>query len=391
MPGTRGPRTSTALLEAAVLACFQHGITLNRTEVADRTGLSRTVVTSLVTALVARGALAQVPAARLAGPGRPAHSYRLSTAVAPAVLVRLQAGGTSVTLTDGTRPVRTRVTAADPGLPGWEQEVLRLVQGSLAQGVLPQGGLVQEGLVRDGRSGGQEVVRRVIVAAPFPVLPEVTAGRASLGEDLARELLLKAFPGRVHLVNDAHLAALGEAVYGAAEGMRSSVHLVVRDGVGAGLVIDGRLFTGTDGAAGEVAHVQVVPDGPECCCGNRGCLATQVSHKGADEALSALHQRVLSPEEADDLVARGDVRALRYYRELGELVARALAGTLTVLTPEAIVVDAQLGPAHVPFTAALAAGLARHCPPAQIQNLRLVRGRLADAQAAGAAAWEPRS
>lgn len=386
MPGTRGPRTSTALLEAAVLACFQHGIALNRTEVADRTGLSRTVVTSLVTALVARGALAQVPAARLAGPGRPAHSYRLSTAVAPAVLVRLEAGGTSVTLTDGTRPVRTRVTAAHPGLPGWEQEVLRLVHGCLAQE-----GLVQEDLVREGRSGGQEVVRRVIVAAPFPVLPEVTAGRASFGEDLAQALLLKAFPGRVHLVNDAHLAALGEAVYGAAEGMRSSVHLVVRDGVGAGLVIDGRLFTGTDGAAGEVAHVQVVPDGPECCCGNRGCLATQVSHKGADEALSALHQRPLSPEEADDLVARGDVRALGYYRDLGELVARALAGTLTVLTPDAIVVDAQLGPAHVPFTAALAAGLARHCPPAQIQNLRLVRGRLADAQAAGAAAWEPPS
>ncbi|MFD0331798.1 helix-turn-helix domain-containing protein [Streptacidiphilus monticola] len=55
MTGARGPRTSTALLEAAVVACFDPATALSRTEIADRTGLSRTVVTSLVNALVERG------------------------------------------------------------------------------------------------------------------------------------------------------------------------------------------------------------------------------------------------------------------------------------------------------------------------------------------------
>lgn len=369
MTGVRGPRTSTALLEAAVLASFHPAATLNRTEIAEQTGLSRTVVTSLVNSLVARGDLAVATGTRHSSPGRPAFSYRLSTALAPVALIRLDAATTTVTLSAATGTLTRLTTDVLPGRPGWEQEVLRLMT--------------------EGRGDDVQAVRRVIVAAPFPVLPETTASRASFGEDLAQALLRAAFPGPVHLVNDAHLAALGEAVYGAAEGLRSSIHLVVRDGVGAGLVIDGRLFTGAEGAAGEVAHVQVVPDGPECLCGNRGCLATQLTHKETDRALSALYERPLSADEADALVAEGDGRALRYYQDLGELVARALAGTVTVLSPDAIVVDARLGPAHVPFTATLAAGLTRHCPPAQIQNLRLLRGRLADAQAYGATAYEP--
>ncbi|SEN94516.1 ROK family transcriptional regulator [Actinacidiphila rubida] len=384
MAAVRGPRTSTALLESAVLACFHPATALNRAEIAGQTGLSRTVVTSLVNTLVARGDLAVVPAPRLAGPGRPAYSYRLSTALAPVALVRLDGAVTAVTLTNGSRPAVTRTTTTLPGEPGWEEEILRLMAAGRGRQPEPDPGQAPERVSRSPAA-----VRRVVVSAPFPVMPEVAESRASFREDIARTLLLRAFPGPVHLVNDAHLAALGEAVYGAAEGLRSSIHLVVRDGVGAGLVIDGRLFTGADGAAGEVAHVQVVPDGPECCCGNHGCLATQVTHKEADLALSALHERSLTPGEADALVAAGDRRALGYYRELGDLVARALAGTLTVLTPDAIVVDARLGPAHVPFAATLAAGLARHCPPAQIQNLRLVRGRLADAQASGAAAYDP--
>ncbi|MFD0331800.1 ROK family protein [Streptacidiphilus monticola] len=182
---------------------------------------------------------------------------------------------------------------------------------------------------------------------------------------------------------------MGEAVHGAAAGTRASIHLSVRHGVGAGLVIDGRLFTGVDGTAGELAHVQVVPDGARCVCGSRGCLATRLAHKEADLALAARYGRPLTPAEADALVLAGDAQAVEYYRELGELVAEALAGTVTVLTPDALVVDAQLGPAHVPFAATLTAGLSRHCPPGQIQSLRLLRGRLADAQAWGAAAYAP--
>ena len=116
MTGGRGPRTSTVLLESVVVACFHHTVALNRAEIAEHTGLSRTVVTSLVKTLLARGTLSVVPGSRAPGPGRPAVSYQLSTAVAPVALVRLGLAGTAVTLASGTGALSTaRIrTMAEP-------------------------------------------------------------------------------------------------------------------------------------------------------------------------------------------------------------------------------------------------------------------------------------
>jgi predicted NBD/HSP70 family sugar kinase len=359
------------LLEAVVADCFQHGIALNRAEIAERTGLSRTVVTSLVKTLVARGTLSIARSAQLASPGRPAVAYRLSTAVAPVALLRLDDQGTSVTLASDSGPVSTSRTQTHPGDESWRRQVLDLL-------TLPQ-------------PAQPTRVRRVVIAAPFPVAPRDWGnGDTQRPEQVAHTLLTRDLDDMdVVLVNDAHLAALGEAVHGAGEGTRAGIHLSVRHGIGAGLVFDGKLYTGADGTAGEIAHVQVVPDAPGCGCGNSGCLASQVQYKEADLALSALYGRRLTAAEADVLVADGDWAAVGYYQDLAGLVARALAGLVTVLAPEALVVDAELGPAYVPFSAALARGLAEHCPPGQLDSLRLLRGRLADAQAFGAAAYEP--
>lgn len=368
MTGVRGPRTSTILLEAVVADCFQHGIALNRAEIAERTGLSRTVVTSLVKTLVARGTLSIARSAHLAGPGRPAVAYRLSTAVAPVALLRLDDKGTSVTLASDSGPMSTLRTQVLPGDASWSRQVFDLL-------TLPQ----------------STPVRRVVIAAPFPVAPRNWGnGETRWPEQVAHTLLTKVLGDmEVVLVNDAHLAALGEAVHGAGEGTQAGIHLSVRHGIGAGLVFGGNLYTGADGTAGEIAHVQVVPDAPGCGCGNTGCLASQVRYKEADLALSALCGRPLDPAEADALVAAGDEGAVGYYQDLAELVARALAGPVTVLAPEVLIIDAALGPAYVPFSAALARGLAEHCPPGQLDSLRLLRGRLSDAQAFGAAAFEP--
>lgn len=371
MTGVRGPRTSTILLEAVVVDCFHHGVALNRAEIAERTGLSRTVVTSLVKTLVAKGTLAVVPGAQLAGPGRPAVSYRLSTAVAPVALVRLGDAGTVVTLVSDTGPGPNVTIAAHPSDACWGRQMRDLLARPQAVESSP--------------------VRRVVIAAPFPVAPRGWGyGDERWPEHVAHELLVRDLNDtEVVLVNDAHLAALGEAVHGAGEGTRAGIHLSVRHGIGAGLVFDGKLFTGADGTAGEIAHVQVVPDVPGCGCGNKGCLASQMQYKEADVALSALCGRHLTAAEADALVAAGDPVAVGYYQDLAGLVARALAGLVTVLAPDALVIDAELGPAHVPFSAALARGLAEHCPPGQLDGLHLMRGRLSDAQAFGAAAYEP--
>ncbi|MFF7335329.1 ROK family protein [Streptomyces sp. NPDC008150] len=378
---TRGPRSSAALLESAVLACFDGARSLHRAEIAERTGLSRTVVTSLLKELVGRGTLSVAPGSRDRSPGRPAFTYQLSSVVAPVALVRLGPATTSLVLADAAGPRSADSVAALPTSPGtWDRAVLDFL--------------------RRARGGGSPGVRQVVIAAPFPVTedgPPVLPSDGPLARRLtaqfdavasAHERLSRWLAEPVTLVNDAQLAALGEAVFGAAAGTRASVHLSVRHGIGSGLVFDGRLFSGPGGTAGEIAHVQIDADGPDCLCGGRGCLATQLAGKDADLVLSELYGRALTGREADELVAAGDPVALRFYQDAGRKAARALSGLVTVLTPDAIVIDAQLGPAHVPFTTSLADGLGEHCPPGQIQHLRLVRGRLADAQAYGAVALQ---
>jgi len=77
---------------------------------------------------------------------------------------------------------------------------------------------------------------------------------------------------RVLLDNDANLAALGEHLYGAGRGADNMVFITISTGVGGGLILDGKLYRGSAGGAGEIGHMTVLPGGPRCSCGNRGCL-----------------------------------------------------------------------------------------------------------------------
>ena len=136
------------------------------------------------------------------------------------------------------------------------------------------------------------------------------------------------------MVNDSNLAALGEAKFGTGRGMRTVMHISVVQGIGAGLVVDGELFTGAHGFSGELAHVQVTPDGAPCVCGNRGCLATVL--------------RLCSGETGPEAKPRP---------ELGTLVGQVLAPFITAFDPDCVVTDSRLGSAAAPFIAGLTAEL----------------------------------
>ena len=81
----------------------------------------------------------------------------------------------------------------------------------------------------------------------------------------------------VYLENDANAVALGEYRYGAGRGARTVVYITVSTGIGGGIVLEGELWRGSHGVAGEVGHMVVRPGGPLCTCGNRGCLESLAS------------------------------------------------------------------------------------------------------------------
>jgi glucokinase len=137
----------------------------------------------------------------------------------------------------------------------------------------------------------------------------------------------------VTMINDARAFTLAEGNLGAGRGCRIMVAMVLGTGVGGGITVDGKLHLGAFGTAGEIGHQTILPDGPLCGCGNRGCV----------EALTKA--RVLADlagkdtaEEAYEAAANGDERSQEAIAEVAMYLGIALANVVTILGPERIVI-----------------------------------------------------
>lgn len=140
-------------------------------------------------------------------------------------------------------------------------------------------------------------------------------------------------------LNDANASALGEQRYGAGRPYRSSLMLTIGTGVGAGLILDGRLWTGIDGAAGEFGHITVEPGGLLCGCGNRGCVEQYASAT----AIAALAARLTEEGETTGAAAvaaralNGDPATAAIFEQAGRYLGIAAANVINLLNLEAIV------------------------------------------------------
>jgi len=153
----------------------------------------------------------------------------------------------------------------------------------------------------------------------------------------------------------------------------------VKDGIGAGLVLDGRLHRGTTGLAGEIAHVSVRDDGPLCLCGNRGCLAT-VYRNGPQliDEIQTAYGLPITFEDMQSLAAHGDTGVRRILTDLGRTIGRPLADLAVLLNPDAIVIDGALGPAARYVVDGVREAVDRHAPPMISEALVVRPGTLGD-------------
>jgi predicted NBD/HSP70 family sugar kinase len=191
----------------------------------------------------------------------------------------------------------------------------------------------------------------------------------------------------VYLENDANLGALAESTFGAARTVRNVLYVMLSEGIGAGMIVDGRIYRGHTGTAGELGHVVVNPDGQVCRCGNRGCLATVA---GGAALTGALRQTYGSETTLDDvitLVRSGDSGATRVLTDAGQAVGRVLAGMCSVLDPGLVVVGGELAPAGEPLLESIRRSLGRWISPASGRKYTVVAGELgARAEVLGAVA-----
>jgi len=158
-----------------------------------------------------------------------------------------------------------------------------------------------------------------------------------LRDDLARALGLE-----VVMENDANCFALAEVRAGAARGARLAFGVIIGTGVGAGIVVDGRVWTGPQHVAGEWGHHRISDDGPPCYCGQRGCVETFLSGPALERAYVDAGGR---PADATAIAARaadGDGRAAAVLDRWIERFGRALANVVNILDPDVVVLGGGL-------------------------------------------------
>lgn len=160
-----------------------------------------------------------------------------------------------------------------------------------------------------------------------------------LSNILIKEELEREFDIVVQVENDARAMALGESWFGAHEEVSSMITVNLGIGVGAGIIIDGKLYHGALDLAGEVGHMTIDINGEYCSCGNRGCLETYVSAPAiARRAAEVLpHSNISSSKQVFELAVQGNEKCIRILQETGELIGIGLTNLVHIINPVLIV------------------------------------------------------
>ncbi|GCB51764.1 ROK family transcriptional regulator [Streptomyces sp. NL15-2K] len=302
---------------------------LSRAAVASRIGLTRAAVSTLVDELIRSGLLEELGPERPGRVGRPGSALAVSRRGPAGIGAEIGVDHLTVCAVDLRGEVRSRAVryganrgrTPGPVIAELTTLVRQVVTEAEGEGLWPAGlAVAVPGLVaRDART---------VVRAPNLHWQDTDLGT----------LLPADFPLTVG--NEANFGALAELWL--AEGTpRDFLHVSAEIGIGAAVVVDGRLLHGTRGFAGELGHVPVRPDGPECPCGGRGCLEQYAGEEAVLRAagLEPGEDRVglLAERAADD-----DPAVRRALHDAGEALGIALTGAVNLLDPEGVVLGGAL-------------------------------------------------
>jgi glucokinase-like ROK family protein len=326
-------------MQARLLAQLRDEGPLSKAQLADRLQVSRTTIGAEV------GRLGELGLAIDAGPAA-SRGGRRSTLVDLSPDIRfagisIGATGLSVGVTDG-RLTTLAIAHRQCDIKQGPEAVLKLAL-EVVREVMAEAGVTRLSGAGVGVPGPVAVHRGVSVSPPimpgwdgFPVRDAV-----------ARELGCP-----VVLDNDVNVLAIGEQHAGVARNARDFLFVKIGTGIGCGIVVDGDLYRGVDGCAGDIGHIRVDDFGPTCACGNTGCLeafaggaalardATAAARSGRSEALTALlaERGELTAADIGVAVGQGDPVAVQLIRDSGRRVGQVLASLVSFFNPGLIVI-----------------------------------------------------
>ncbi|MFE4953534.1 ROK family protein [Streptomyces sp. NPDC056653] len=373
---TPGSQTSLhrANLERVVRAVRMAG-SLTQAEIARSTGLSAATVSNIVRELKDGGTVEVTPTS--AG-GRRARSVSLSGDAG--IVIGVDFGHTHLRVAVGNLAHQVLAEESEP----------LDVDASSAQGFGRAEQLVNRLIETTGISPGKVIGVGLGVPGPIDV-ESGTLGSTSIlpgwtginpSEELAARLGVP-----VYVDNDANLGALGEMVWGSGRGVKDLAYIKVASGVGAGLVIDGHIYRGPGGTAGEIGHITLDESGPVCRCGNRGCLETFTAARYVLPLLRSSHGPDLTMERVVQLAREGDPGCRRVIGDVGRHIGSGVANLCNLLNPSRVVLGGSLAEAGELVLAPIRDSVSRYAIPSAGRQLSVLPGALgARAEVLGALA-----
>lgn len=374
--------------QAKVLRLLRDEGPLSRVQLADRLGVSRTTMASEVHRLTELG-LAEGAGPAASRGGRRSTLVDLSSNLR-FVGIAIGATAMSVAVTDGRLKVLgQRYVDMDVRL-GPEHVLATALE--LARKLLAELGIDRPAGVGVGVPGPVDFHSGV------PVSPPIMPGWDGypVRDAVARELGCPAL-----LDNDVNVMALGEQHSGVAKSVPDFLFVKIGTGIGCGIVVDGHLYRGMDGCAGDIGHIRVDEFGPTCACGNTGCLeaffggaalardAAAAARAGRSPALTAMLEQKgeLTAVDVAHAVAQGDPHAVQMIREGGQRVGSVLASLVSFFNPGLIVIGGRVSRLGHPLLAEIRGVVYRRSLPLATGNLPLVLSEMGDdAGVVGAAA-----
>jgi predicted NBD/HSP70 family sugar kinase len=326
-----------------VLRTIDAAVETSRAEIARLTGLTRPTISALVSELMERALVVETGQGPSAGGRRPtllriAHEAHqllcldLSEQEFRGAVVNLRGD----VIKHRVRPAVGKKDGPDAAL----DQLIRLIDDLMSLATAPVLGI---GIGAPGLIDAQQ---------------GVISQAVNLGwEELSLGALLEARYRRpVHIANDCHTAALGERRFGEWQNIANLLVIKAGRGIGAGIILNGRLFLGDGNGAGEIGHMRLVEAGELCRCGQVGCLETLASSRAlirrarglaAADASSLLNQLATSPDQISGEVLRqafqaGDAAAARVIAEAAQHLGRAISFMVSVLNIDHVVLAGSL-------------------------------------------------
>jgi predicted NBD/HSP70 family sugar kinase len=337
----------------------------SQADIVRATGLSRTTVSTVVAELRSAGLLLEAePLAPDQRGGRPGVRLILQEPSRAVVGVDFGHSHVRVAVADLAHRVlaeRTREFAVDHQAAAALDAAAEMVEEVLAEAEVPRATVIGAGI---GIPGPVDRARGTVGSAT--ILPGWLGLR--IANEMERRLGLP-----VEIENDANCGALAELTWGAGRDCQNFAYIKAATGIGAGIVVDGRVLRGASGTAGEIGHTTLDESGALCYCGNRGCLETVASGPAILQLVGQGHAETLTLGRVIALAEQGDVRCRRAISDAGREIGVAVAGLCNLINPERVIVGGLLSRAGDVLLQPLRESIRRHAVQATAEKVEVVQ------------------